>query len=125
MGRAAYATIPILPFFVMASVVVGNPLTTFKDQPAAQKYCQNDTVVWIDLPTHTYYLKDNPWYGLTKNGASVCGTKAKDAESHAVDKWSRVLLLEENDSFFFNSDKHYTQGLRLSAIPSPPRTGSG
>jgi hypothetical protein len=28
----------------------------------------------------------------------------------------RVTILEENDSLFFNSDKHYTQGLRLSNL---------
>ena len=35
-------------------------------------------------------------------------TKADDA--------ARFTILEENDSLFFNSDKHYTQGLRLSAM---------
>jgi lipid A 3-O-deacylase len=29
---------------------------------------------------------------------------------------SRFTVLEENDSLFFNSDKHYTQGLRLSDL---------
>jgi lipid A 3-O-deacylase len=33
-----------------------------------------------------------------------------------ADDWGRVTVLEENDSLFFNSDKHYTQGLRLSAL---------
>ena len=28
----------------------------------------------------------------------------------------RFTILEENDSLFFNSDKHYTQGLRLSDL---------
>ena len=36
---------------------------------------------------------------------------------------SRFTILEENDSLYFNSDKHYTQGLRLSDLiggsPSP------
>jgi hypothetical protein len=35
----------------------------------------------------------------------------------------RVTILEENDSLYFNSDKHYTQGLRISNLfggtPSP------
>lgn len=31
------------------------------------------------------------------------------------DGW-RTTLLEENDSLYFNSDKHYTQGLRLSFL---------
>lgn len=35
--------------------------------------------------------------------------------AQADDGW-RTTLLEENDSLYFNSDKHYTQGLRLSAL---------
>jgi len=33
----------------------------------------------------------------------------------AADGW-RTTVLEENDSLYFNSDKHYTQGLRISAL---------
>ena len=33
-----------------------------------------------------------------------------------ADNIPRVSILEENDSLFFNSDKHYTQGLRLSYL---------
>jgi hypothetical protein len=37
------------------------------------------------------------------------------APARAADGW-RMTLLEENDSLYFNSDKHYTQGLRLSML---------
>jgi lipid A 3-O-deacylase len=38
---------------------------------------------------------------------------------------SRFTVLEENDSLFFNSDRHYTQGLRLSdLIGGSPTPGS-
>lgn len=33
-----------------------------------------------------------------------------------ADERGRVTLLEENDSLFFNSDKHYTQGVRFSYL---------
>jgi hypothetical protein len=33
-----------------------------------------------------------------------------------ADDKERFILLEENDSLFFNSDKHYTQGLRASIL---------
>jgi lipid A 3-O-deacylase len=33
-----------------------------------------------------------------------------------ADDSARINLLEENDSLYFNSDKHYTQGLRLSYL---------
>ncbi len=32
------------------------------------------------------------------------------------DNWTRLTILEENDGLFFNSDKHYTQGFRISAL---------
>jgi lipid A 3-O-deacylase len=39
------------------------------------------------------------------------------------DETGRITILEENDSLYFNSDKHYTQGLRISDLlgetPSP------
>lgn len=33
-----------------------------------------------------------------------------------ADELSHVTILEENDSIYFNTDKHYTQGLRLSYL---------
>lgn len=45
-------------------------------------------------------------------------TQAPAAES------DRTTILEENDSLYFNSDKHYTQGLRLSdLLGGPPAPG--
>jgi lipid A 3-O-deacylase len=121
---AAYTLIPILSFLFITSVAIGHPLTTFKDRASPQEECSKDTVVWLDLPTDTYYLKGNPWYGLTKNGAYVCKPEAESAGAHAADGWHRAILLEENDSLFFNSDKHYTQGLRLSVLfPEPAKDG--
>lgn len=37
----------------------------------------------------------------------------------AADEGQRITVIEENDSLPFNSDKHYTQGLRLSYLASP------
>ena len=34
----------------------------------------------------------------------------------ATEQPPRVTILEENDSLYFNSDKHYTQGLRISNL---------
>src|SRR5205085_1153055 len=41
--------------------------------------------------------------------ATLPGTVRADDKSH-------VTILEENDSIYFNTDKHYTQGLRLSYL---------
>jgi hypothetical protein len=51
------------------------------------------------------------------------------ASGRAVaDEEGRIILLEENDSLYFNSDKHYTQGLRLSDLRpalAPDSAGNG
>ena len=41
-----------------------------------------------------------------------------------ADDKSHVTLLEENDSIYFNSDKHYTQGFRLSYLGPDVRPDS-
>jgi lipid A 3-O-deacylase len=46
---------------------------------------------------------------------AACWTPLGAREARADDK-DRVTILEENDSLYFNSDKHYTQGLRLSDL---------
>ena len=47
--------------------------------------------------------------------AAVGGARADD--------YSRIDLLEENDSLYFHTDKHYTQGLRFSDLASSVRSG--
>lgn len=57
--------------------------------------------------------------GLAQSGWAQQTASSPDVEP------SRFTILEENDSLFFNSDKHYTQGLRLSdLIGGSPRPGS-
>ncbi len=58
-------------------------------------------------------------------GAGVPGAAAQQTTLSADVEPSRFTVLEENDSLFFNSDKHYTQGLRLSdLIGGSPASGS-
>jgi lipid A 3-O-deacylase len=43
---------------------------------------------------------------------------------HALaDDYGRVNILEENDSLYFHTDKHYTQGLRLSYLAPSVKPG--
>lgn len=55
--------------------------------------------------------------GLANRGWAQQTLSSADVEPN------RFTILEENDSLYFNSDKHYTQGLRLSDLiggsPSP------
>src|SRR2546430_6885352 len=54
---------------------------------------------------------------------TACCILSLTSELRADDE-GRFTILEENDSLFFNSDKHYTQGLRLSnLIPTLDRAG--
>jgi hypothetical protein len=46
---------------------------------------------------------------------AVAQTGVDPGPSPHNDDW-RTTILEENDSLYFNSDKHYTQGLRLSFL---------
>jgi lipid A 3-O-deacylase len=41
------------------------------------------------------------------------------------DETGRITILEENDSLYFNSDKHYTQGLRISDLLSETLSPGG
>ncbi len=43
-------------------------------------------------------------------------TPAPQPSADLADQPPRVTILEENDSLYFNSDKHYTQGLRISNL---------
>lgn len=54
--------------------------------------------------------------------AAVIGVTEGPARA---DDGSRVTILEENDSIYFNSDKHYTQGLRVSNLGPALALGSG
>lgn len=47
--------------------------------------------------------------------ATAAFTPAHAADTNA-DTNNRITLLEENDSLYFNDDKHYTQGLRASYL---------
>jgi lipid A 3-O-deacylase len=47
------------------------------------------------------------------------------APAARADEHERFTLLEENDSLYFNSDKHYTQGVRFSYLGPEVASGSG
>src|SRR6266404_4771860 len=65
------------------------------------------------------------WRGLPSGGQSsslLSGCLLMSMQSRAWgNETGRITILEENDSLYFNSDKHYTQGLRISDLGSPWR----
>lgn len=55
--------------------------------------------------------------------AIVAGCWSLSNGSAHAGGWNRISILEENDSLYFNSDKHYTQGLRIDVLGPPPAVG--
>ncbi len=64
------------------------------------------------------------WRRLSVLLASVASVVAATASARADDS-ARITILEENDSIYFNSDKHYTQGLRASDLGPALAPASG
>lgn len=52
---------------------------------------------------------------LTLSLASACALSMMQGIARA-DDGNRITVLEENDSLYFHSDRHYTQGLRISDL---------
>ena len=61
-----------------------DPAQYFRDANAAQRHCPNDTVVWLNIPSHIYHFPGTRWYGATKSGAFVCEREADDEGDRAA-----------------------------------------
>jgi hypothetical protein len=59
------------------------PLDMFDSQAAAIKHCGHDAVVWLDVPSHTFWLRGQRGYGASKTGGYTC-------ENDAVKSGNRV-----------------------------------
>ena len=53
------------------------PLTPFRYEAQAQRYCPNDTVVWLDFRKEIYYVKRQKQYGRGSAGSFVCLNEAR------------------------------------------------
>ncbi len=60
-----------------ATNAVATPLTPFRYQAQAQRYCPDDTVVWLDLGKGLYYLKGQKRYARGGAGSFVCREEAR------------------------------------------------
>src|SRR5208282_4158846 len=123
MRLTARVLIPMLTTLMIAGAGICAQPSTFANEEEAKQHCSADIVVWLNLQTWVYYVKGQPSYGRRKNGAYVCEKEA-DKNGARADGWNYLSILEENDSLFFNSDKHYTQGFRISLLGPEPATGS-
>jgi hypothetical protein len=53
-------------------VQASEPLDMFDSEAAALEHCANNPVVWLDVPSHTFWLKGRRGYGASKNGGYTC-----------------------------------------------------
>jgi hypothetical protein len=58
------------------------PLTPFRYEAQAQRYCPTDTVVWLDFRKGTYYAKGQRRYGQGFDGSFVCRNEARGSGYH-------------------------------------------
>jgi hypothetical protein len=73
-------TIGLPTVLIMAGCVTqaaAMPLTPFRYETQAQRYCPDDTVVWLDLPRGVYYLKGQKRYARGATGSFVCRGDAR------------------------------------------------
>lgn len=67
----------------IALVWASEPLDTFDSEAAAKKHCGKDAVVWLDVPSHTFWTKGQKGYGRSKTGSYTCRKDAIHTGNHA------------------------------------------
>lgn len=55
------------------------PLTPFRSEAQAQRYCPADVVVWLDFAKGIYYRKGQKLYGRGFEGSFVCREEARSS----------------------------------------------
>jgi hypothetical protein len=55
------------------------PLTPFRSEAQAQRYCPSDVVVWLDFAKGVYYRRGQRRYGRGFEGSFVCREEARSS----------------------------------------------
>lgn len=85
MRRVSYGLISgLMLLLLVGGAVLGQGMTTFTNEQAAQHHCPTDTVVWLNTASAVYHFKGQRWYGGTKHGAYVCEAEADKNGEHAT-----------------------------------------
>jgi hypothetical protein len=58
------------------------PLDMFDSEATALKHCGHDRVVWLDVPSHAFWLKGQRGYGTSKSGGYTCEKDAAKSGNH-------------------------------------------
>jgi hypothetical protein len=81
LGRLRGRRMGALLLLGMSSLAVSPatavPLTPFRYEAQAQRYCPGDTVVWLDFRKSVYYSKRQKRYGQGATGSFVCQKEAR------------------------------------------------
>lgn len=56
----------------VALLWASEPLDMFDSEAAARKHCGQDAVVWLDVPSHSFWTKGQQGYGHSKAGGYTC-----------------------------------------------------
>ena len=71
------ASFAVLFMLAGAGAADAIPLTPFRSQAQAQRYCPADVVVWLDFAKGIYYARSQRSYGRGFDGSFVCLNEAK------------------------------------------------
>jgi hypothetical protein len=77
--RLAVSTISLAALIVFGGAACAIPLTPFRSEGQAQRYCPGDNVVWLDFAKGIYYAKSQKLYGRGFNGSFVCRQEARSS----------------------------------------------
>jgi len=69
----------MLMAFGSAGTACAIPLTPFRSESQAQRYCPDDVVVWLDFAKGIYYARSQKLYGRGFNGSFVCRQEARSS----------------------------------------------
>jgi hypothetical protein len=67
----------------VALLWASEPLDLFDNEANARKHCGKDPVVWLDVPSKTYWAKGQRGYGRSKTGGFTCRKDAIHTGNHA------------------------------------------
>ena len=79
----AAATTGLILFCHLVPLHASEPLDLFDSEAQALKHCGKDAVVWLDVPSHTFWLRGQKGYARTKSGGYTCRKDAMKSGNHA------------------------------------------
>lgn len=60
------------------------PLDLFDREATALQHCGRDAVVWLDVPSRTYWSRNQRGYGRSNSGGYTCRKDAAQSGNHAA-----------------------------------------